>query len=249
MKKLSLLTILVSSLFLSCSFVPTNVSQIPSWTKVAKKTIKSLVYVEVGYIADHLYYSEYEFIKSGSGLVVGENGEIMTNKHVVNNISKYQDVIVTVKFENEKEYIVKYIKYSEIHDIAILKINAKNLPILDINDIREPELGEPVLSLGNPAGFKFQVFSGIISATSVKLLPEKGFIPGYGLIQMTADVNPGCSGGPTVDRFGKLIGINQLKAVQLDGIQWIIPAKEVQNAYKEILESSDVTYLKPVVDL
>jgi len=135
----------------------------------------------------------------GSGFVVDPNGIILTNAHVVDGADE-----VTVKFTNQHEYTAKVLGVDKATDIAVLKIDAKDLPTVTIGDSSKARVGEWVVAIGAPFGLENTVTSGIISAKS-RSLPGDSIVP---FIQTDAAVNPGNSGGPLFDLQGRVIGIN-----------------------------------------
>jgi len=146
----------------------------------------------------------------GSGFIVRSDGIIMTNAHVVDGASN-----VTVKLSDRREFKAKVIGVDKQTDIAVLKINAKNLPTVKLGDSKKVEVGQWVLAIGSPYGFENTVTAGIVSATS-RALPDGTYTP---FIQTDAAVNPGNSGGPLFNMQGEVIGINSQIYSQTGGYQ------------------------------
>ncbi|HKS38367.1 MAG TPA: DegQ family serine endoprotease, partial [Verrucomicrobiae bacterium] len=139
----------------------------------------------------------------GSGVIVSEDGYILTNNHVVEGA----DEIKVVLADDKKEYEAKIIGTDPQTDIAVLKVEDGKLPVVTIADSDKLEVGDVVLALGNPFGVGQTVTMGIVSATGrgVGILGQEGY---EDFIQTDASINPGNSGGALMDADGRLVGIN-----------------------------------------
>ncbi|HUJ86974.1 MAG TPA: DegQ family serine endoprotease [Burkholderiales bacterium] len=146
----------------------------------------------------------------GSGFIVRSDGVIMTNAHVVDGASN-----VTVKLSDRREFKAKVIGVDKQTDIAVLKIDAKDLPTVKLGDSKTVRVGQWVLAIGSPYGFENTVTAGIVSATS-RALPDGTYTP---FIQTDAPINPGNSGGPLFNMSGEVIGINSQIYSQTGGYQ------------------------------
>lgn len=168
----------------------------------------------------------------GSGIIVTENGYILTNEHVSG--SKYGKCYVT--FESGSVYSADVVWSDSDLDLSIIKINANGLKYVNLGDSDSIRIGEKVYAIGNPIGFEFQktVTSGIISALNRTIKLEENEQSSYmsNLIQTDATINPGNSGGPLIDLDGNVIGINSVKITSADGIGFAIPI----NIVKPIIE-------------
>ncbi|MGC8775797.1 MAG: S1C family serine protease [Minisyncoccia bacterium] len=164
-------------------------------------------------------------INSGSGFIVSSNGLILTNKHIV----QYdKDTEYTVITNDNKKYPAQILSRDPINDVAILKIEAKNLPIIPLGDSSKIKLGQTVLAVGNALGiFKNTVSRGIISGLLRSIYAEGNQnTPAQelrGLIQTDAAINPGNSGGPLVNLKGEVIGINSAMVSGAENIGFAIP--------------------------
>lgn len=159
----------------------------------------------------------------GSGFIVSSDGYILTNAHVVDNAN-----VVTVKLTDKREYRAKVIGADKQSDVAVLKIDAKNLPIVKIGDPNGSKVGQWVVAIGSPYGFDNTVTSGIISAKS-RALPNENYTP---FIQTDVPVNPGNSGGPLFNLQGEVIGINSMIYSQTGGFQGLSFAIPINEAIK-----------------
>jgi serine protease Do len=156
----------------------------------------------------------------GSGVVVDEDGWLVTNYHVVRRASK-----INVTMADRATYEAKFVSGDEAKDLALLKIEPKKpLAFLEIAS-REPMLGETVLAIGNPFGFDHTVTKGIISAKDRDWPPDDPKF--HDVLQTDAAINPGNSGGPLINTRGELVGINTAILSQAEGIGFAIPAQRV----------------------
>ncbi len=172
-------------------------------------------------------------IGGGSGFIVSANGYVLTCNHVVSD----PEADYTVILGPEHKYPAKILANDPLVDIAVLKIDEKNLPYLPLGDSNKIELGETVVAIGNPLGeFEDTLSAGIVSGLSRKItayggLPLKATSL-RGLIQTDAAINPGNSGGPLVNMGGEAIGINTAMVMGAQNIGFAIPI----NYAKKILE-------------
>ena len=135
----------------------------------------------------------------GSGFIVSTDGTILTNAHVVDGADE-----VIVKLKDKREFKAKVLGADRTTDVAVLKIEAKDLPAVKIGKAADTRVGEWVLAIGSPFGFENSASAGIVSANS-RSLPDGSYVP---FIQTDVAVNPGNSGGPLFNMAGEVIGIN-----------------------------------------
>ncbi|HEX6703485.1 MAG TPA: Do family serine endopeptidase [Albitalea sp.] len=135
----------------------------------------------------------------GSGFIISADGQILTNAHVVRGAKD-----VTVKLSDRREFTAKVLGLDPATDIAVLKIDAKDLPVVRLGNPQQLEVGDPVLAIGSPFGLEQTATQGIVSAKG-RSLPGDAVVP---FIQTDAAVNPGNSGGPLFDGSGSVVGIN-----------------------------------------
>lgn len=169
----------------------------------------------------------------GTGVIVSENGYILSNEHVTG--SKYSNCYVTL--ENGRNYTANVVWSDSSLDLSICKISVKNLPYANLGDSSNVHVGEQVYAIGNPIGYEFQrtVTSGIISATdrTVRIDENDQSVYMEDLIQTDATINPGNSGGPLINLDGNVIGITSVKITSAEGIGFAVPI----NITKPIIES------------
>lgn len=176
-------------------------------------------------------------IGGGSGFIVSPDGYILTCYHVVGDPEADYTVIV----DPEHKYPAKVLAKDPLVDIAVLKINEKNLPFLELADSNKIELGETVVAIGNPLGeFEDTLSAGIVSGLSRKItayggLPFKATSL-RGLIQTDAAINPGNSGGPLVNLEGKVIGINTAMVMGAQNIGFAIPINYAKKILEEVIK-------------
>lgn len=171
----------------------------------------------------------------GTGMIVSEDGYILTNEHVSGG--KYSNCYVTLS--SGKSYQGNVVWSDSTLDLAIVKINSKNLPFVTLGDSASVKVGQSVYAIGNPIGFEFQrtVTSGIISAVDRTILLEEEGTSSYmeDLIQTDATINPGNSGGPLMNSQGEVIGINSIKITSAEGIGFAIPINTAQNIIQSFI--------------
>lgn len=163
------------------------------------------------------------FKGQGSGFIVSSDGLILTNAHVVREAKE-----VTVKLNDRREFSAKVLGSDTTTDVAVLRIDAKNLPTVRLGDPQALEVGDPVLAIGAPYGFEQTATSGIVSAKG-RSLPGDAMVP---FIQTDAAVNPGNSGGPLFDGSGAVVGINAQIYSQTGGFQGLSFAIPINVALK-----------------
>ncbi|MNS84041.1 putative periplasmic serine endoprotease DegP-like precursor [compost metagenome] len=171
----------------------------------------------------------------GSGFIVSSDGLILTNAHVVDNATE-----VTVKLTDRREFKAKVLGADPQTDIAVIRIDAKNLPTVRLGDPSKIRVGEPVLAIGSPYGFENTVTAGIVSAKS-RSLPDDTYVP---FIQTDVAVNPGNSGGPLFNQRGEVIGINSQIYSQTGGYQGLsfaIPINVATKVQEQLVAHGKVT--------
>ncbi len=174
---------------------------------------------------------------SGSGVIIDSRGYIVTNFHVIDGAS---EIIVTLADGEKVE--AKLVGADQQTDLAVLKIEADNLPVAVLGDSTKLRTGELVVAIGNPLGIEFarSVTMGVVSATERKLtIGDQQF----NLIQTDAAINPGNSGGALVNSRGEVIGINSAKLVieGVEGMGFAIPISEARPIIEELIEKGYVS--------
>lgn len=176
-------------------------------------------------------------IGGGSGFIVSPKGIILTNRHVVADPqAEYMAIL-----NDERKFPVKILARDPINDIAVLKIEEKNLPTVKLGDSSKLQLGQTAIAIGNALGvFQNTVSVGVISGLSREItageLLKRKRIRLRGLIQTDAAVNPGNSGGPLIDIEGRAIGINAAMVVLAENIGLALPINTAKKALEDIQE-------------
>ena len=159
----------------------------------------------------------------GSGFIISSDGLVLTNAHVVRDAKD-----VTVKLSDRREFSAKVLGSDTATDIAVLRIDAKDLPVVRLGDPKGLEVGDPVLAIGAPYGLEQTATQGIVSAKG-RSLPGDAVVP---FIQTDAAVNPGNSGGPLFDGSGSVVGINAQIYSRSGGFQGLSFAIPIDVALK-----------------
>ena len=170
----------------------------------------------------------------GSGFIVREDGLILTNAHVVNDAEE-----VTVRLSDKREFKAKVLGADKNSDVAVLKIEARNLPTVKIGNSANTRVGEWVLAIGSPFGFESSATAGIVSAKS-RSLPDDSYVP---FIQTDVAVNPGNSGGPLFNMSGEVIGINSQiysRTGGYQGLSFAIPIDVAVSVQDQIVKYGKV---------
>ncbi|SIT47247.1 putative periplasmic serine endoprotease DegP-like [Paraburkholderia ribeironis] len=171
----------------------------------------------------------------GSGFIISQDGYVLTNNHVVDGAER-----VTVKLTDGREFRAQVIGKDKTSDVAVLKINASNLPTVKIGDPANSKVGEWVVAIGSPYGFDSTVTSGIISAKA-RQFSDDSPIP---FIQTDVPVNPGNSGGPLFNLNGEVIGINSMiysRTGGFQGLSFAIPIDAAMHVKDQLVRTGHVS--------
>lgn len=236
-----------------------TVSNYPDLTFASEKTVNSVVHIQTHFVREEVYYDpimhffygenaykirERHGQSSGSGVVISADGYIVTNNHVVQDAKEISVVLDNVKYDG------KLIGTDPSTDLAVVKIDAKNLPYTEFANSDELKLGEWVLAVGNPMNLQSTVTAGIVSAKNrnIDLLtskynPDKNVFPIESFIQTDAAVNSGNSGGALVNTKGELVGINTAIASGngfYTGYSFAIPSNIVKKVAMDLIKFGKV---------
>ena len=183
---------------------------------------------------------EYTQTGAGSGIILSEDGYILTNNHVISGADKITVYVMPEDEDGEETtYEATLIGSSESHDIAVLKIDATGLNAASFGDSDGLELGEPAVVIGNPMGkVHGSVTAGIISATEQELTIDDVTI---NAIQTDAAINPGNSGGALFDEYGNVVGVVYAKSssVSIEGIGYAIPVNNVKELVAQMINDPE----------
>lgn len=171
----------------------------------------------------------------GSGFIISKDGYILTNNHVVESADQ-----VIVRLHDRRQLNATVIGADPRSDVAVLKVDADDLPVVSIGNSDQLEVGEWVLAIGSPFGFDFSVTAGIVSATG-RALPNESYVP---FIQTDVAINPGNSGGPLFNLNGDVIGINSQiysRTGSFMGLSFAIPIEMAMDVATQIRSTGGVT--------
>ena len=214
---------------------------------VAQKILPSIVGVTVEYTVNSMFYASGTAKASGTGVIISEDGYIVTNNHVVqassNNafyeISKANKVTVSL-YNDDTEYEAEIVGTDAQTDLAVLKIDKTGLTAAELENSDSVQVGEFAMAVGNPLGMEDSITAGIVSGTNRKITDSDGNT--YIAIQTDAAINSGNSGGALVNSQGKVIGINNLKFIgdDVEGIGFAIPSNTVKSVSDQLIKYNKV---------
>ncbi len=171
----------------------------------------------------------------GSGFIISDDGYIITNNHVVEGADK-----VIVRLSDRRQLDAEIVGTDKRSDVAVLKVEAENLPVAKIGSSEDLKVGEWVLAIGSPFGFDFSVTAGIVSAKG-RSLPNENYTP---FIQTDVAINPGNSGGPLFNLDGEVVGVNSQiysRSGGFMGLSFAIPIEEAVDVAEQLRESGQVS--------
>jgi Do/DeqQ family serine protease len=221
-----------------------------SFNKAAEKTVNAVVHVFTEYTVSQGYdpfadyfgrrYPEQKAMGAGSGVIISEDGYIVTNNHVIKDAEN-----IRVTASDNHTYTATIVGADPSTDIALIKIDAYGLDFMQFGNSDESKIGDWVLAVGNPFNLSSTVTAGIISAKArnINILRKNNNFPIESFIQTDAAVNPGNSGGALVNLDGQLIGINTAIASQsgsFSGYSFAVPSSIVQKVTNDLLEFGEV---------
>ena len=166
---------------------------------------------------------------SGSGVVITTDGYILTNSHVVHNATRF-DVVSS----DNRHFEASLVGEDPATDLAVIRVHAEGLPYASLGDSQTLRPGQLVIAIGNPFGFQSTVSTGVVSALGRYWRGLDGRLI-ENIIQHTAPLNPGNSGGPLVDSRGRVVGINMAMIAMAQGLGFSVPAKTAQWVVSQIL--------------
>ncbi|WP_430459611.1 DegQ family serine endoprotease [Thalassolituus sp. LLYu03] len=178
---------------------------------------------------------EQERSSLGSGFIVSKDGYILTNNHVIKDADE-----IVVRLNDRRELDAKLIGSDESTDLALLKVDAKDLPTVGLGDSDALEVGEWVVAIGSPFGFDYSVTAGIVSAKG-RSLPNENYVP---FIQTDVAINPGNSGGPLFNLDGKVVGINSqiyTRSGGFMGVSFAIPINVAMDVVDQLKDKGKVS--------
>lgn len=217
---------------------------------VANKVKPSIVGITVEFSVNSIFYNSSGTAKaSGSGIIISEDGYILTNNHIVSSTSESNNAFyevgkankVTVKLYNDDtEYEAKIIGTDSQTDLAVIKIDKTGLTPAELGDSDSVQVGEFAMAIGNPLGLDNSVTAGIVSAVNREVTDSDG--NKYLAIQTDAAINAGNSGGALVNSQGQVIGVNTLKlsGEDVEGVGFAIPINSTKEIYEQLIQYNKV---------
>lgn len=212
----------------------------------AQKALPSMVSISVEYDVNYMGMKK-AVAGSGSGVILSEDGYILTNNHVISSadsssfyqVSDAKSIKVKI-YGDDTEYSAEIIGTDSQTDLAVLKIDKTGLTPVEFGDSSSVQIGEFVLAIGNPYNLDYSVTAGIISALNREMTVENTT---YNVIQADCAINSGNSGGALVNSKGEVIGITTLKLAGdgIEGVSFAIPVNETVPIYKELIEKGKIS--------
>ena len=206
--------------------------------EVYASTVNSVVSINCSAVSTNIFGQQTESASSGSGFIYTADGYIVTNQHVVANASS-----INVTLYNGDTYPATLVGSDSDYDVAVLKIDAKDLPAVTLGSSTDVNVGDTVLAIGNPLGeLTFSMSQGIVSCVN-RAINVDG--TPFNMIQVDASINPGNSGGPLMNLYGEVVGIVSAKYssyanTTVEGLGFAIPINDVQSIIKDIMENGSV---------
>lgn len=216
-------------------------------TAIAKKVQPSIVGIKVEYTVNSLFGGASNATASGSGIIVTENGYILTNNHVISTASAdgfYQLSEATslrvYLYNDNTPYTATVVGTDELTDLAVIKIDKTGLTPAELGNSDSVEVGAFAMAIGNPLGFESSVTTGTVSAVNREIKDSDG--RKFVLIQTDAAINAGNSGGALVNSYGQVVGINTLKLSgdDIEGIGFAIPINSTTDVYNQLIQYNKV---------
>lgn len=214
---------------------------------IAQKVQPSIVGIKVEYSVNSLFNQTSSASASGSGIIISEDGYILTNNHIVNTsssssfyeVSKASSVKVYL-YNDSTAYDATIIGTDELTDLAVIKVDKTGLTPAELGDSDSVQVGSFAMAIGNPLGFDNSVTLGTVSAVNRELTDSDG--KKFVLIQTDAAINSGNSGGALVNSYGQVIGINTLKISGdgVEGIGFAIPINSTKDIYTQLIQYQKV---------
>jgi serine protease Do len=211
--------------------------------QIARKTGPSVVGIRttVQTSLDQFFGEAERSGAEGSGIIISKDGYIMTNYHVVQEadprVGAADQVMLEVFLPDKRQVEAKFIGGDPINDLAVIKINLKNLPVAKLGDSAKLQVGALAVAIGNPLGLEFagSVTTGVVSALNRVVAVEDKTMK---LIQTDAAINPGNSGGALVDATGQVVGVNTIKisVSGVEGLGFAIPINDAKPIVRQLIK-------------
>ena len=199
-------------------------------------------------------FQQYVSSGAGSGVILTQDGYIVTNYHVIEDAAKDSSVSIEVSFADGKQYTAKLVGGEQDNDVAVLKIEASGLQTVTLGDSDQLKVGQAVMAIGNPLGeLTYSLTDGLISALDRLITTSSQDANGntvsttLNVLQTNCAINPGNSGGPLFDSYGNVVGVVSAKmtesssGVSAEGLGFAIPINDVKDIIEDLIEHGYVT--------
>ncbi len=210
------------------------------YSAVAKKAMPSVVGITTVELQGDWLFGMREVAGVGTGVIIDKRGYILTNSHVVRDGNAKE---VKVLLSDGRQIAAEVLWNEKSLDLAIIKVGGNNLPVAELGDSDEIEVGEIAIAIGNPLGLSFQrsLTQGVISGLNRTIEDSISGTSIENLIQTDASINPGNSGGPLLNSRGQVIGINTAKVTSGEGLGFAIPINTAKPIVDQFIEKGEFT--------
>ncbi|HEY8477942.1 MAG TPA: trypsin-like peptidase domain-containing protein [Chloroflexota bacterium] len=213
-----------------------------SWVEVVERVRPSVVQIVTQSVQFDFFNRPVPQQGTGTGVIISRDGYILTNNHVVEGAQR----IIVFRPGRDEPYTARLVgSEGETSDLAVIKIDAQDLPVAELGQSDRLRVGEPVMAIGNALGLEGgpTVTTGVVSALDRVIDTDEGRL--YDLIQTDAPINPGNSGGPLVNLQGQVVGINTIKVAQAgaEGIGFAIAIDAARPIAEELIRNGRVTWV------
>jgi len=216
--------------------VESQAPALPNFIPVVAKVKPSVAAINTEVVTFDIFNRPFRQQGAGSGWIIDEDGIIVTNNHVVQGAKS-----VTVTLTDNRTFLAAEVRADPFTDLAVVKIDAANLPAVSIGDSSKLRVGEPVAAIGNPLGLGISMKGGWVSRLGVSMDVSAGQTL-YDLIETDAAINPGNSGGPLVNMAGEVVGITSAKlaAVGVEGMGYAISSRTAMPIIEQLIQKGYV---------
>jgi len=215
-----------------CEVSPTDSSDVElldAYSRAVIKVVEAVGPAVVSILVGKEWPSGPEAQGAGSGVVIAPDGYVLTNSHVIHKARQLKTI-----FTDGRDYPATLVGEDPATDLAVIRVGASALPYATLGDSSQLRVGQLVIAMGNPLGFQSTVSTGVVSALGRALRSQDGRLI-ENIIQHTAPLNPGSSGGPLLDSRGRVMGINTAIIVMAQGIGFAIPSSTAKWVVSQLI--------------
>lgn len=202
--------------------------------RAVEKVVPAVVHISTVRVVRDQFFRVFPLEGQGSGVIIDPRGYIITNNHVIEGANRVQ-----VSLPDGRSFEGDVVGMDPETDVAVIRINARDLPSVELGDSDALRIGQIAIAIGNPFGLAGgpTITAGVLGSVNRRIQTERGVME---LIQTDAAINPGNSGGPLVDSHGRVIGINTMIIPFAHGIGFSIPVNIVKSIVEELIQSGRV---------